>query len=395
MKSSMFQGQYIFSQIIEFIPRREFDKFVKQYNGNQRIRNFDCRDQLLAMMFGQLTNLRSLRGIVLCLNAHASLLYHLGFKTEQFTLSTLSRANENRDWRIYQNLAQLLINKTRTLYVNDNNFKIELEGAVYVLDSTVIELCLATFKWAYFELGKSAVKIHTQLDLRGNIPSFFLITGAKTHDVNFLDILEFEKGAFYIMDRGYLDFERLWKINQAKAFFVIRAKKSISYERMYSGEVNRSTGLRCDQVIKLKNFYSKKHYPDKLRRIKFYDAETNRYYVYLTNNFEIEAGKIADLYKHRWQIELFFKWIKQHLKIEVFWGYSANAVKTQICIALCAFLLVAIMKKKLDIDRNLYEILQILSVSQFEKTLINTLLSGFDLQNFENQAQKRLFSLDY
>jgi len=391
----MFQGQYIFSQIINFIPRREFDQLVKRYNGNQRIRNFDCRDQLLVMMFGQLTNLRSLRGIVLCLNAHSGLLYHLGFKTTKFTLTTLSRANEKRDWQIYRDLAEILIDRARKLYINDNEFKLELDGAVYALDSTVIELCLATFKWAYFELGKSAVKIHTQLDLRGNIPSFFLITQAKTHDINFLDILEFEAGAFYIMDRGYFDFERLWKINRAEAYFVIRAKKSISYERMYSNEVDRSTGLRCDQVIKLKHFYSKKHYPEKLRRVKYYDAETKRYYVYLTNNFKIDAKKVADLYKHRWQIELFFKWIKQHLKIEVFWGYSVNAVKTQICIAVCAFLLVAIMKKKLKLDRNLYEILQILSVSQFEKTPVNTLFSEFDLQIFEDQAQKRLFSLDF
>ena len=387
----MNQGKYIFAQIIEHVNQYEFDSCVKRYNGNQRIRNFDCRDQLLAMMFGQLTNLRSLRGIILCLNAHAKLLYHLGFKINNFTLSTLARANENRDWKIYHDLAQLLIKKERRMYIDDNDFKIELEGAVYALDSTVIELCLATFKWAYFELGKSAVKIHTQLDLRGNIPSFFLITEAKTHDINFLDVLEFEAGAFYIMDRGYFDFERLFKINQQKAFFVIRAKKSISYERMYSREVDKSTGLRLDQTIKLKHFYSKKHYSEKLRRVKYYDAETDKYYVYLTNNFELDAKKIADLYKHRWQIELFFKWIKQHLRIEVFWGYSVNAVKTQICIALCAFLLVAIMKKRLNIKRNLYEILQILSVSQFEKSPINTLLSEFDLQTFEDQAQKRLF----
>jgi len=391
----MFKGQYIFSQIIEFIPRREFNQFVESRNGNRRIRDFDCRDQLLAMMFGQLTNLHSLRGIVLCLNAHSSLLYHLGFKIDNVTLTTLSRANENRDWQIYQDLAQLLIKQARKLYLNDNEFKIELDGAVYALDSTVIELCLATFKWAYFELGKSAVKIHTQLDLRGNIPSFFLITKAKTHDINFLDVLEFEAGAFYIMDRGYFDFERLWKINQAKAYFIIRAKKSISYERMYSGVIDRSTGLRCNQIIKLKHFYSKKHYPEKLRRIKYFDTGTNKYYVYLTNNFKIDAKIVADLYQRRWQIELFFKWIKQHLRIEVFWGYSANAVKTQICIALCTFLLVAIIKKKLNIKRNLYEILQILSVSQFEKTPINTLLSEFDLHIFEDQAQKRLFSLDF
>lgn len=390
----MHQGKYIFAQIIEFIPRREFDKFVKKYGGNSRVKNLDCRDQLLAMMFGQLANLRSLRGIVLCLNAHSNLLYHLGFKLTNFTLSTLSRANENRDFQIYRDLANVLIERARKLYVNDNEFKIELEGAIYALDSTVIELCLATFKWAYFELGKSAVKIHTQLDLRGNIPSFFLITQAKTHDINFLDILEFETGAFYIMDRGYFDFERLFKINQAKAYFIIRAKKSISYERMYSSEADKSIGLRSDQIIKLKNFYSKKHYPEKLRRVKYYDAETDQYYVYLTNNFNIEAKKIVDLYKHRWQIELFFKWIKQHLKIEVFWGYSANAVKTQICIALCAFLLVAVMKKKMDIKRNLYEILQILSVSQFEKTPVNIMLSETKLQNLNEHPleQPSLFT---
>lgn len=386
----MFQGQYVFSQIIEFIPRREFNKFVTSYRGNQRIRNLDCRDQLLALIFGQLTNVRSLRGIVLCLNAHSNLLYHLGFKTDNFTLSTLSRANENRDYRIYQALAQLLIEKARKLYLHDNNFGIELDGAVYALDSTIIELCLATFKWAYFELQKSAVKVHTQLDLRGNIPSFFRVTEAKTHDVNFLDILEFEAGAFYIMDRGYFDFERLFKIHIAKAFFVIRAKSSISWTRLYSHKVDRSTGLRCDQTIRLNNFYSKKHYPEKLRRIKYYDTGTDKSYIYLTNNFEIDAKKIADLYKHRWQIELFFKWIKQHLRIEVFWGYSVNAVKTQICIAMCTFLLVAILKKQLKIERNLYEILQILQVSQFEKIAVQRLISEAELQISENSQQKQL-----
>lgn len=385
----MHKGKYIFAQIFEFIAQYEFDKCVNRYSGNKRIRNLSCRDQFLALAFGQLTNLRSLRGIVLCLNAHSDLLYHLGFKSNKFTLTTLSRANENRDWQIYRDLAEILIERARKSYINDNDFKIELDGAVYALDSTVIELCLATFKWAYFELGKSAVKIHTQLDLRGNIPSFFLITQAKTHDINFLDILEFEAGAFYVMDRGYFDFERLWKINQAESYFVIRAKKSISYKRMYSSEVDRTTGLRCDQIIKLKNFYSKKHYPEKLRRVKYYDKETNKSYVYLTNNFKIDAIKVADLYKHRWQIELFFKWIKQHLKIEVFWGYSANAVKTQICIALCTFLLVAIMKKKLIIKRNLYKILQILSVSQFEKTPVNIMLSETELQNFNEHPLKQ------
>lgn len=391
----MFQGQYIFSQITEFIPRREFNQAVNRHRGNSRVRNLDCRDQLLALLFGQLTNLRSLRGIVLCLNAHTALLYHLGFKSFQFTLSTLSRANEKRDWRIYRDLAEVLIRKARRLYNSDNDFKIELNEAAYVLDSTMIELCLATFKWAYFERETAAIRIHTQLDLRGNIPSFFLVTTAKTHDINFLDILEFEADAIYIMDRGYLDFERLWKINQAKAFFVIRAKSSLSFKRIYSNKVDRRQGLRCDQIIRLKHFYSKKDYPAKLRRIKYFDCESGNYYTYLTNHFEMEAEKIVELYRRRWQIELFFKWMKQHLRIEVFWGYSVNAVKTQICIAICSFLLVAIMKKQLKIERNLYEILQILSVSQFEKTPVNTLVSEFDLQNFADQAQKRLFSLDF
>ena len=385
----MHQGKFIFAQIVEFVPRYLFDQCVKRYRGNSKVRRLDCRDQLLAMMFGQLTNLKSLRGIVLCLNAHSKLLYHLGFKTSRFTLSTLARANEKRDFRIYRDLAQLLIKKAQKLYANDNDFEIELQGSVYVLDSTIIELCLSTFKWAYFELGKSAVKIHTQLDLKGNIPAFFLMTEAKTHDINFLDILEFEKSAFYIMDRGYLDFERLYKINGKDAYFIVRAKAGLSLKRLYSRKVDGMTGIKCDQIIKLRHFYSKKNYPEKLRRIKYYDIETNKYYVYLTNNFDLDAKVIADLYKHRWQIELFFKWIKQHLRIEVFWGYSANAVKTQICIALSVFLLVAIIKKLLKIDRDLYEILQILSLSQFEKTPINTLLSEADLQIFTGQPQKQ------
>jgi transposase len=307
----------------------------------------------------------------------------------------LSRANENRDWRIYQDLTQLLIKKARKLYADDNDFKIDLDGAAYALDSTMIELCFSTFRWAHFKQENSGIKIHTQLDLRGNIPSFFLITNANIHDVNFLDILEFEAGAFYVMDRGYIDFKRLRKIEEQKAFFVTRAKDNLSFKRIYSSEVDKALGLRCDQVIKLKGVNSKKYYSEKLRRIKYYDVETNKLYVYLTNNFKVDAKTIAELYKHRWQIELFFKWIKQHLRIEMFWGYSVNAVKTQICIAMSAFLLVAIMKKELKIDRNLYEILQILSISQFEKTPINTLFSETDTQTFEAQAQKRLFSLDY
>jgi len=391
----MHQGKHVFAQIMEFIPRHDFDKFVLRYNGNKKIRKLTCHDQFLAMIFGQLTNLSSLTAIVLCLNAHREKLYHLGFRIKKLTLSTLTRANENRNWKIYLDLTQLLIEKARKLYINDHDFKIEIDGSVYALDSTVIELCLSTFKWAHFELGKSAVKIHTQLDLKGNIPAFFVITEAKTHDINFLDILEFEADAFYIMDRGYFDFKRLFKINSAKAFFVIRAKKSISWKRIYSREVDRTLGLRCDQIIKLKNFYAKKHYPEKLRRVKYYDQETDQHYVYLTNNFELDAKAVADLYKNRWQIELFFKWIKQHLHIEIFWGHSANAVKIQICIAICTFLLVAILKKELKIKRDLYEILQILSVSQFEKMPINTLVSESDLQMFSDQVQKQACLFDF
>ena len=386
----MNQDKYIFSQIADFLPRWAFDACVKKYSGNKRIKNLSCRDQFLALMFGQLTSLKSLRGIILCLNAHPNSLYHLGFKTKKFTLSTLSRANQFRDWRMWQNFTNHLITKARALYLNDNDFSIDLKNTIYALDSTIIDLCLATFKWAYFELQKSAVKIHTQLDLRGNIPSFFLITKAKTHDVNFLDHIQFEKDAIYIMDRGYFHFKRLYTIHEQRAYFIVRSKQSLSFKRLYSCQVNKSTGLKCDQIIILKHFYSRKDYPDKLRRIKYYDKVTNTTYVYITNNFQISAQTVADLYKHRWQIELFFKWIKQHLKIEVFWGYSINAVKTQICIAICTFLLVAIMKKKLNIKRNLYEILQILSVSQFEKTPINIMLSEMEFLNLNEQAKKQL-----
>lgn len=391
----MNQGKYVFSQIIEFISQYDFDKCVKRHEGNKSIRNFDCRDQLLAMMFGQLTNLRSLRGIVICLNAHLKLLYHFGFKSNHFTLSTLSRANENRSWEIYQDLARVLIAEARKLYLNNNNFQIELKGAVYAIDSTVIELCVTTFKWAYFEDIRSAIKIHTQLDLRGNIPSFFLITKAKIHDHYFLDTLAFEAGAFYVMDRGYLDFKRFWGINQAGAYFVIRAKKRFAFKRIFSNQTEKSSGICCDQIIKMKYFHARRDYPARLRRIKYYDADTDKYYTFITNNLDLDAKKIADLYRHRWQIELFFKWIKQHLRIEVFWGHSVNAVKTQICIAICTFLVVAIMKKRLGIKRDIYEILQILALSQFEKTPINTLISESKLQIIDRPFQKQLDFIDF
>lgn len=386
----MKNDRYIFSQITDFIPRYELDKAIHRYNGNKRMRKLSCRDQFLSLVFGQLTGLRSLRGIILCLNAHPKELYHMGFRTERFTLSTLSRANQFRDWRIHRDFTEHLIKRARKLYTNDNDFSIDLKNSVYALDSTVIDLCLSTFKWAYFELKKSAVKVHTQLDLKGNIPSFFLITKAKVHDVNFLDHIEYEKEAIYIMDRGYFHFERLYKMHQQKAYFIIRSKGSLSFKRIYSHKVDRSAGLRCDQTIKLNHFYSRKDYPEKIRRIKFYDTETDTNYVYLTNNFSIPAQTVADLYKHRWQIELFFKWMKQHLKIQVFWGYSFNTVKTQICIAFSTFLIVAILKKELNIKRNLYEILQILQVSQFEKTALTSLLDEGELQIMEDGSEKQL-----
>lgn len=391
----MNQGKYIFPQILDFFTKHEFDKCVDRYNGNKKIRKLSCRDQFQAMMFGQLGNIKSLRGISICLNAHRHKLFHLGFRTKKITLSTLTRANENRDWRIYRDFTNLLIDKARKLYVNDNDFQIDLDGTAYALDSTIIEMSLNLFPWAKFEKGHSAVKIHTQLDLGGNIPSFFLISEAKIHDVNLLDILEFKPGSYYIMDRGYFDFKRLYRINQQKSYFVVRAKANLSVKRIYSSKVDRATGLRCDQVIRPNQFYAQKRYPEKIRRVKYYDEETDKYYVYLTNNFHLPAITIADLYRHRWQIELFFKWIKQHLHINAFWGTSRNAVKTQICIAISTFLLVAIMKKKISINRNLYEILQILSVSLLDKTPINTLFSEFNLQNIGDQAQKRLFSLDF
>ena len=386
----MNKDRYVFSQITDFFSPYEFKGFIEKYDGNKFIRRLSCRDQFLSLMFGQLTGLESLRGIALCLNAHENQLYHLGFRSKKFVLSTLSRANQFRDWRMWRDLTEHLIAKARRLYAKENDFSIELENSVYVLDSTIIDLCLATFKWAYFELKKSAVKIHTQLDLKGNIPSFFLITKAKTHDVNFLDRIEYEPDAIYVMDKGYFDFERLYRIHEEKAYFIIRAKDSLSWKRLYSYKTDKSIGLRCDQTVTLKHFYSRKKYPEKLRRIKYHDEITNKTYTYLTNNFGIDAKTIADLYKHRWQIELFFKWIKQHLKIQVFWGYSFNAVKTQICTAIATFLLVAIMKKELGIKRDLYEILQILSVSQFEKTALESLLNNARLQKDELNSQKPL-----
>lgn len=388
----MHQGKYVFSQVMSRIVPYQFDCCVRRYRGERRMRRLTCWEQFLAMSFGQLSYRESLRDVVVCLNAQRQKLYHLGFGAP-LVLSTMTRANERRDWRIYRDFASVLIEEARALYANDLPGTLDLEGTIYILDSTTIDLCLSTFPWATFRSTKAAVKLHTILDLKGNIPAFFHISNGKEHDVHILDILSYEPGAYYVMDRGYLDYVRLHTIHRAQAFFVTRAKDNLACTRLYSNRVNKKGGIQCDQVVKLSGVQTRVKYPDKLRRIKYRDEETGCQYVFLTNDFHLEAKTVANLYKHRWQIELFFKWIKGHLKIQTFWGYSTNAVKTQICIALCAYLIVAIMKKQLGIDRNLYEILQILSVSMFDKTPVKTLLSEIDLQTFEDRIQKLPFLL--
>ncbi|NQU82798.1 MAG: IS4 family transposase [Parcubacteria group bacterium] len=390
----MNKGKYVFAQIMEFAPFYDFDQCVKRYRGHHYIKSFTCWQQFLSMAFGQLAYRESLRDVVVCLRAQKTKLYHSGFSSLP-AKTTLARANEKRDWRIYRDFAQILIQEARRLYLDDTVFNLDLDSTCYVLDATTIELCFSVFQWARYFETKAAVRLHTLMDLKGNIPAFFRITTAKTHEVNMLDIINLEVGAYYVMDRGFLSFERLFKIHTAGSFFVIRAKKNLRIKRLYSNKVDKTTGVRCDQVIISSHRYGLKKYPDKLRRIKYFDKETKRSYVYLTNDFNIEAKTVADLYKNRWQIEIFFKWIKQHLKIKAFWGYSANAVKTQICIAICAYLMVAIIKKKLNIDRNLYEILQILSVSLFDKIPINTLLSEVSIQNLAEHNQEPLFPLGF
>ncbi len=384
----MNHGKYVFTQLFEILSKYEFEKCVTRYQGNSRVKGFTCWIQFLAMSFGQLTNRESLRDTVNCLSAHQKKFYHLGINFA-VSRSTLADANENRNWQVYADFAQILLAKARPLYLHDD-FGLEIENTVYALDATTINLCLNVFWWAKFRKAKAAVKLHTLLDLRGNLPTFIHITDGKMHDVNILDELVFEPLAIYLMDKGYLDFTRLFRIDSASAFFVTRAKTNLAFKRVYSNKVDKTSGLKCDQTIKLTTHYSSKSYPEKLRRVKFYDKEQGKMYVFLTNNFEITAMEVALLYKHRWKIELFFKWIKQHLKIKTFWGESENAVKTQIWTAVCTYLMVAIVKKELKIERNLYEILQIISVSIFDKTQLNQLLTESVLQNSENKLSKQL-----
>ena len=382
-------GQTIFSQIMSFIPKYEFDKRVIKYKGNYRIRHFGCWDQFLSMSFAQLTYRESLRDIEVCLNAQPNKLYHMGIKGH-VSRTNLANANRKRDWRIYAEFAQVLISLARKLYQDDSEFIVDLDSTIYALDSTTIDLCLSLFPWAKFRKTKGAVKLHTLLDIQGSIPVFIEITTGLVHDVNILDVLIPEPGSFYIMDRAYLDYQRLYRIKENLGYFIIRAKKNMNFNRMYSKNVDKSTGLRCDQVIRLSGYKTGKNYPDKLRRVKYHDRETDKILVFLTNNFDISALTVAELYRNRWKVELFFKWIKQHLKIKSFFGTSPNAVKTQIWIAISIYIMVAIIRKMENIELNLYTIMQIFSVSLFEKVPIYQLLADDSLQTFDCDTRKQL-----
>jgi len=385
-------GRTIFSQLMDFLPTHEFRSCVERYNGNYKIKSFSCWGQYLCMAFAQLTYRESLRDIQACLRSANRKLYHMGIRGK-VSRNTLAHANQVRDWRIYADFAHVLIGRARQLYAGDT-FGIELEQSVYALDATTIDLCLSLFPWATFRRRKGAVKLHTLLDLRGNIPTIAVITPGRVHEVNILDEIPIEPGAIYILDRAYLDFGRLHRIHQSSAFFVTRAKSGFRFRRLYSQPVDKVSGLQCDQLVSLHGFYARKDYPGKLRRIRFYDSDQDRRLVFLTNNTTLPALTIARLYKCRWQIELFFKWIKQHLRIKAFYGTSENAVKTQIWIAISIYVLVAIVKKRLGLDQSLYTSLQILSVTLFEKTPILQALSGTRCENHadQNDNQPNLFN---
>ena len=388
----MYTGKLIFSQVMAYLPKHTFRQCVKRYNGNRKVKNFTCLDQFLCMAFAQLTYRESLRDIEVCLRAQSNKLYHMGIRGG-IARNTLANANKNRDWRIYADLAQSLIATARDLYINEE-LGIELDNTVYALDASMIDLCLSVFPWARFRQTKAAVKLHTLLDLRGNIPTFIHITDGKVHDVNILDLLIPEPGAFYVMDRGYIDFKRLYTMHSSGAFFLIRAKSNTQYRRRYSHPKDTSTGVICDQTIVLTGSKTSVDYPRALRRVKYYDTATKKTFNFLTNNFTIPARTVADLYKQRWQVELFFKWIKQHLRIKSFYGTSENAVKTQIWIAVTVYVLVAIIKKRLGIKENLYTILQVLSITVFEKIpLIQAVTgSGYKTEKPYCNNQLKLFN---
>ena len=389
----MNQGRTVFSQLLSFLPDREFRRCVARYDGDARPRGFSCWDQYLSMAFAQLTYRDGLRDIEACLRSLGGKLYHMGFHG-RVARSTLADANDSHDWRIYADFAQVLIRHARPLYASDP-IGVDLEQSLYALDSTTIDLCLALFPWANFRKHKAAVKMHTLLDLHGNIPSFISITSGKVHDVNILDEILPEAGAFYVMDRGYVDFERLYIFTLSAAFFVVRTKSNVLLQRRYSHPVDKTTGVRSDHTVILTAIDSAKAYPEQLRRVSDLDVETRKRFKFLTNNFALPAITIAQIYKSRWQVELFFKWIKQHLRIKAFYGTSENAVKTQIWIAVSVYVLVAIVRKRLGLEISLYQILQILSVMLFEKTPILQALQPLDSQNdlLDSANQLILFDL--
>jgi hypothetical protein len=388
----MYVGKLVFAQLMDFLPLHTFRRCVARYPSNYPTKTFSHLDQYLCMAFAQLTFRESLRDIEVCLRAHESKLYHLGIRGH-VARSNLADANEKRDWQIYRDFADALIVEARRLYAGDV-FAVELENTVYALDTTTIDLSLKVFPWAHFRTTKAAVKMHTQIDLRGNIPSFIHVSDGKMHEVNVLDLIMPEPGSFTIMDRGFLDFARLYRLTQAGAFFVIRPKSNTLFKRVYSRAVDKTTGLRCDQTVRLTGVKSPDDYPQYLRYVVFYDEKTDKRLGFFTNNFELPALVIAQLYKCRWQVELFFKWIKQHLRIKAFFGTNESAVKTQIWIAISVYVLVAIAKKRLGVEASLYTILQILSLTLFEKIPLDQLLNDTALQNFdgENPTQLNLFS---
>ena len=388
----MHSGKLVFAQLMEHLPLHTFRRCVQRYPSKYPTKTFSHLDQFLCMAFAQLTYRESLRDIETCLRAHQAKLYHLGIRGN-IARSTLADANEQRDCRIYADFAMSLIQTARKLYANDS-FAVEMEQTVYALDTTTIDLCLSVFPWAHFRQAKAAVKMHTLLDLRGNIPTFIHISDGKMHEVNVLDILIPEAGSFYIMDRGFTDFARWYALHLAQAFFVIRGKSNLLFRRIYSRSVDKSTELRCDQTIALTSVKASLAYPQPLHRIKFHDAEHDRDLVFLTNNFDLHALTIAQLYRCRWQVELFFKWIKQHLRIKNFYGTTENAVKTQIWIAISVYVLVAIVKKRLKTEASLYTILQILSLTLFEKTSLDQLVTNIEMQTdtMQNDNQLNLFN---
>lgn len=385
-------GKLVFSQLTSFLNIKAFQRCVKRYNGNHKVRSFSCWDQFLCMVFAQLTYRESLRDIEACLRSAADNLYHMGIRST-VSRSTLADANESRDWRIFADFALIVIDHARALYKNED-FGVELDNTVYALDTTTIDLCLSLFPWAQFRKKKGAIKLHTLLDLKGNIPAYVWITDGKTHEVNILDLLVPDPGSIYIMDRGFTSFERMYTINNAKATFIIRAKSNLRFRRLYSRPVDKSTGLRCDQTIVLTGVHSKHDYPEKLRRIKFFDEKEQKNLNFFTNDFTLPAFTIAQLYKYRWQIEMFFKWIKQHLRIKSFYGTSENAVKTQIWIAITVYVLIAIVKKQLNIQVSLYTFLQILSVRVFAKVDILQLLTNSNYTDELNLVRNQLSLFD-